>query len=324
MEYSVVIRTLGKSLYFEETLRCLFVQSIVPKDIFVYIPFGFSLPDYMTDRINVIRVPQGMVAQRALQYKEVKTEYVLFLDDDVYLSPQSVEILYSELRKNAGQVISPCTFQNHMVRLGHKILLSIQGRELCRFWKSRWGYKILWNGGFSYNNNPIASVYESQTNAGPCFLCRKEDFLSIHYEDELWLDKTYYAFPDDQVMFYKMYCYGLKILTSFDSGVIHLDASSTVLDTNEKMMKIVFSEYRNKLIFWHRFLFRPEPIFFVKVLKCVSILSSYLFEGVKYGVYMLFGRYTKGKAFFSGVSDALCYIRSDEYKRLPAVFIKEK
>lgn len=324
MEYSVVIRTLGKSLYFEETLRCLLVQSIVPKDIFVYIPFGFSLPDYMTDRINVIRVPQGMVAQRALQYKEVKTEYVLFLDDDVYLSPQSVEILYSELRKNAGQVISPCTFQNHMVRLGHKILLSIQGRELCRFWKSRWGYKILWNGGFSYNNNPIASVYESQTNAGPCFLCRKEDFLSIHYEDELWLDKTYYAFPDDQVMFYKMYCYGLKILTSFDSGVIHLDASSTVLDTNEKMMKIVFSEYRNKLIFWHRFLFRPEPIFFVKALKCVSILSSYLFEGVKYGVYMLFGRYTKGKAFFSGVFDALCYIRSDEYKRLPAVFIKEK
>lgn len=324
MEYSVVIRTLGKSLYFEETLRCLLVQSIVPKDIFVYIPFGFSLPDYMTDRINVIRVPQGMVAQRALQYKEVKTEYVLFLDDDVYLPPQSVEILYSELRKNAGQVISPCTFQNHMVRLGRKILLSIQGRELCRFWRSRWGYKILWNGGFSYNNNPIASVYESQTNAGPCFLCRKEDFLSIHYEDELWLDKTYYAFPDDQVMFYKMYCYGLKILTSFDSGVIHLDASSTILDTNEKMMKVVFSEYRNKLIFWHRFLFSPEPIFFVKVLKCVAILSSYLFEGVKYGVYMLFGRYTKGKAFFSGVFDALCYLRSDEYKRLPSVFIKEK
>lgn len=325
LKYTAVIRTLGTAgAKYQTLLDSLAAQTIKPEAILVYIAEGYPLPKETIGIEQYIYVKKGMVAQRALQYKEVKTEYVLFLDDDVYLSPQSVEILYSELRKNAGQVISPCTFQNHMVRLGHKILLSIQGRELCRFWRSRWGYKILWNGGFSYNNNPIASVYESQINAGPCFLCRKEDFLSIHYEDELWLDKTYYAFPEDQVMFYKMYCYGLKILTSFDSGVIHLDASSTVLDTNEKMMKIVFSEYRNKLIFWHRFLFRPEPIFFVKVLKCVSILSSYLFEGVKYGVYMLFGRYTKGKAFFSGVFDALCYIRSDEYKRLPAVFIKEK
>ena len=122
----------------------------------------------------------------------------------------------------------------------------------------KWAFKVSRTAGFSYNNNPILPVYESQSNAGPCFFCRKDDFLKIAFQDELWLDSAPYALPEDQVMFYKMYKKGLKVLTSFDTGIVHMDAGSTMGRNKERALKLIVSEYRNKLIFWHRFIYLPE------------------------------------------------------------------
>ncbi len=132
---------------------------------------------------------------------------------------------------------------------------SLIGKEVTRLWGDRWAYKVLRTGGFSYNNNPIKSVYESTSNAGPCFFCKKKDFLKIHFEEELWLDDAAYALPEDQVMYYKMHLLGLKVLTSFDSGIIHLDAGSATANTPNRIARLIYSEYRNKLIFWYRFIF---------------------------------------------------------------------
>ena len=193
-----------------------------------------------------------MVAQRALAYNEVRTEYCLFLDDDVYLPPDAVEKMYNELIQHKAQVISPCTFENHKAPFKSKFLKSLTGKEVCRIGGHSWAFKVLRTAGFSYNNNPSQSVYESQSNAGPCFFCRKEDFLKIAFQEELWLDKAPYALPEDQVMYYKMYKKGLKVLTTFDTGILHLDAGSTMGKSPERSAKLIFSEYRNKLIFWHR------------------------------------------------------------------------
>ena len=40
-----------------------------------------------------------MVAQRALPYKEVDTEYILCLDDDLSFPPDMVENLYRSLNE---------------------------------------------------------------------------------------------------------------------------------------------------------------------------------------------------------------------------------
>lgn len=320
MEYTAVIRTLGKGgVIYQKLLDSLLAQSIPPLSIVVYIAEGCPLPKETVGVERYVYVKKGMVAQRALEYDEVSTEYCLFLDDDVYLPPHAVEILYYELVGDGAQVISPCVFTNHEVTTKDKIRSSILGREVCRLRGQSWGYKVMRTAGFSYNNHPVKPVYESQTNAGPCFFCRKEDFLKIRYEEELWLDKTYYAFPDDQIMFYKMYKSGLKVLTSFDSGIDHLDASSTVGKHKEKTEKLIYSEYRNKLIFWHRFIFMPEKNLLLKFWSVIAISYAYGIQGIKYSIKYILGDKDMSLAYKKGLADGFSFLKSEEYKKLPKI-----
>ena len=322
-EYSAVIRTLGKSgEYYQRTLDSLISQTVKPSSIIVYIAEGYSLPLETVGTERYVYVKKGMVAQRALQYDEVQTEYILFLDDDVYLPSNGVEKLFSELEEYKGDVIAPNLFDNHIKPFVSKLRLSILGREVCRVFGNRWGFKVLPTGGFSYINNPIKTVYKSQTNAGPCFLCRKEDFLNIKYEDELWLDETPYAFPDDQVMFYKMYLNGIKIFTSYDSGIIHLDAGSST-NNEDRTCKVIYSEYRNKLIFWHRFIYIPEKNIIKKMFYVFVICYAYGIQTFKYSLNAIIGDKEPFKALVGGIKDAISYLRSTDYNKLN-VIVKRK
>jgi GT2 family glycosyltransferase len=320
MEYSVIIRTLGKAgEAYQTTLNSVIQQTIRPVDIFVYIAEGYNLPKETIGVEKYVCVPKGMVAQRALKYDEVKAEYCLFLDDDVFLPPDAVAKMYDELIQNEAQVISPCTFENHKTSFKSKVIKMLTGKEVFRIHDDRWAFKVLRTAGFSYNNNPTKHVYESQSNAGPCFFCRKSDFLKIKYDEELWLDKTYYALPDDQIMFYKMYKKGLKILTSFDSGVVHLDASTTIANPKEKSLKLIFSEYRNKLIFWHRFIYLPEKPIVMKLWSLLVVLYTFGLQALKYVVLFVLRRKDESWAFYSGVRSGIEYLRSEEYKLLPRI-----
>lgn len=276
MQYSAVIRTLGKAgKAYQTTLDSLMQQTIKPSSVVVYIADGYPIPNETIGIEKYVYVPKGMVAQRALQYDEVSTEYCLFLDDDVYLPADAVEKMYNEMVQHNAQVISPCTFDNHKTSIKSKLIRTLTGKEVCRFGDSKWAFKVLRTAGFSYNNNPIRLVYESQSNAGPCFFCRKEDFLRIFFQDELWLDAAPYALPEDQVMYYKMFKKGLKVLTSFDTGIVHLDAGSTIGQNKERTIKLVYSEYRNKLIFWHRFIYLPEKMLVLRLWSIIAISYAY-------------------------------------------------
>ena len=320
MRYTAVIRTLGNAgMCYQKTLESIAQQTIKPESIIVYLAESYEIPEETIGVERYIYVPKGMVAQRALLYNEVDTEYILFLDDDVYLPPDAVSRLYNELQQHNAQVISPCTFQNHKQRTISKVIKAITGKERPMFTNNRWSYKVMRTAGFAYNNNPSKPVYESQSNAGPCFFCKKNDFLSISLEEELWLDKAFYALPEDQVMFYKMYKKGLKILTSFDSGIVHLDASTTMQNTPERECRLIHSEYRNKLIFWHRFIYLPDHNLLSRFLSVLALCYVLVIQSIKCIVYFLIGKSKKAKAFFDGIKDAKCYIESEEYKALPLI-----
>lgn len=318
--YTAVIRTLGKAgNYYQQLLNSLACQSILPSDIIVYIADGYPIPVETIGVEKYVYVPKGMVAQRALLYEEVQTEYCLFLDDDVYLPTDAVEKMYNEMRQHNAQVISPCTFDNHKASIKSKFIRALTGKEVCRFGDSKWAFKVLRTAGFSYNNNPTQPVYESQSNAGPCFFCRKEDFLRISFQDELWLDVSPYSLPDDQVMFFKMYKKGLKVLTSFDTGIVHLDAGSTIGQNKERTLKLVYSEYRNKLIFWHRFIYLPEKSFVLRVWSVASIGYVYAIQALKYLIKGLLGKKEEVNAFFGGIKDGISLLKSSEYKSLKRI-----
>lgn len=254
MEYTVVIRTLGTAgEKYQQELNSLCNQTLPPKEILVYIAEGYPLPKETCGKERYIYVKKGMVAQRALRYDEVKTDYVLFLDDDVYLAPDSVEHLFAQMSEHGADVISPNTFCNFEMQGKARLLNQITGK-LIPFKNEKWLYKVARTGGSFYNEAPAKSFYWSESNAGPCFLCKKTDFLGIHFEEELWLDETPYALPEDQVMFYKMHLNGLRVATSMDSGIVHLDAGSGRQFSEEKEQKLLYSEVRNQVIFWHRFI----------------------------------------------------------------------
>lgn len=316
MEYTVVIRTLGKAGgKYQRMLDALKVQTMPPKDIIIYIAEGYAIPKETIGIERYVYVRKGMVAQRALQYDEVETEYMLFLDDDVYLPSNGVERLYNALVEHNANVISPDVFPNAERSLLSSMMMAASGRMYARRDDGKWGYKVMRNSGYSYNKNPQQSVYRSQTNAGPCFFCSKKDFLSIRFQDELWMDNLAYALGDDQVMFYKMHISGLKVLTIYDSGIVHLDAGST-MQTMDKKRSMIYSDFWFKTVFWHRFIFLPERNIFMKIWDICCMAYALLFTLAislfKFEIPIL-------KIKWNAIKDGVSFINSKEYKTLPRI-----
>ena len=193
-------------------------------------------------------------------------------------------------------------------------MMTMSGRMRPRKDDGVWGYKVMRTAGYSYNSNPVKPTYLSQTNAGPCFFCSKSAFLRTRFEEELWLDECQYALGDDQVMFYKMYLSGLKVLTSYNSGIKHLDAGGNLIKEKEKML--IYSDFRFKTIFWHRFILRPEKNVLLKVWDCICIGYAFTFA---FMVSLLKLKLDILTIKYNSIRDAVRFLRSDEYKRLPAI-----
>lgn len=315
MEYTAVIRTLGTAgEKYQRLLNSLNQQTLPPKAILVYIAEGYPLPKETIGKEQYIYVKKGMVAQRALPYNEVDTEYILFLDDDVYLAPNSVETLYTQLIAHQGDVISPDVFPNAERPLKTELMMTLSGRMRARRGDKVWGYKVMRTCGYSYNRHP-KGVLKSQTNAGPCFFCKKQDFLNIRFEEELWLDAQKYPIGEDQVMFYKMYKKGLCVLTSYNSGIVHLDAGTT-LATEEKAKALIFADFRYKTIFWHRFIWLCEKNIFLKLWSLLCIGYAFSFALV---ISLLKGEWNIFQIKRMAIKDGIRFLQSEVYKQLPRI-----
>lgn len=315
LQYTAVIRTLGRAGHkYQTLLDSLVHQTIPPSAIYVYIAEGYDIPKETVGKEKYIYVKKGMVAQRALAYDEVTTEYILFLDDDLQFPPNTIEMMYNLLKRSDADVISPDIFPNNLRLFVPEFMMTVSGRVRPRFRDDIYGYKIMNNAGYSYNKHPYKETYLSQTNAGACFLCRKEDFLRIHFEEELWLDKMPYPIGEDQTMYYKMYCNGLKILTWYNHNFTHLDAGNNM--TAEKEKKRLYGDVFFKLVFWHRFIFLPQKSYWLNLSNILSISYYLLFT-----LLASFLRLNIGvlKSKLSAAIDARAYIKSEQYKKLPKI-----
>ena len=315
VNYTAVIRTLGTAGdKYQRLLNSLMSQTFPPQAILVYIAKGFPIPQETVGVERYIYVDKGMTAQRALRYEEVTTEYMLCLDDDLEFPPDTVEIMFALLKSHSADVVSPDIFPNHLRASHSELMMTIAGRMRPRFRDNYWGYKVMTTAGYSYNKYPRKEAYFSQTNAGACFLCKKEDFLKIDFEDELWMDKMQYPIGEDQTMYYKMHCRGLKVLTWYGHQFIHLDAGNNM--TREKEMRRLYGDVFYKIVFWHRFLYIPQKSIFKNVCNSLSIIYYVLFtlliSLVKCDIDVL-------KSKLNAVKDALTFIDSEEYKTLPRI-----
>lgn len=315
MQYTAVIRTLGTAgAKYQKLLDSLVSQTLPPEEILVYIAEGYQIPSETVGIEKYIFVKKGMVAQRALRYDEVRTEYILFLDDDVYLPADSVRLLFDIMNKYSSDVISPDVFHNSERSFSQRFMMSVSGRMRARYNDKNWGYKVMRTAGYSYNINPVKDAYWSQTNAGPCFLCSKKSFRSIRFEEELWLDRQKYAMGDDQVMFYKMYKSNLKQLTAFTTGIVHLDAGTNRKPENEK--SLIYADFIYKTIFWHRFIYLPEKSVMMRLVDILSIGYAFGFALV---ISLIKCRFDIFRIKLDAMKEGCKFLKSEEYRKLPLI-----
>ena len=267
-EYCAAIRTLGTAgdKYYQ-TLLSLKQQTIPPKKILVYIAEGYPLPKETIGIEQYVYVKKGMIAQRALPYKEVDAEYILLLDDDLAFPSSMVEKLFGEMQKCDADVISPNVFPNHNMTVLQK-LYSIFFVGTFPMKSDKYAFKIRKNGCYSYNNNPKKDVYLSQSAAGSCSLWKLNSFRSIHFEDEIYFDRFRYPLGEDQLLFYKAYLNGYKLLVDYNTGIQHLDGKAEHQTINKQKL---IDDTAILLLIWHRTCYQKEGV------KCIPPILRKIF-----------------------------------------------
>lgn len=132
----------------------------------------------------------------------------------------------------------------------------------------KYAFKIRKNGCYSYNNNPKKDVYLSQSAAGSCSLWKLNSFRSIHFEDEIYFDRFRYPLGEDQLLFYKAYLNGYKLLVDYNTGIQHLDGKAEHQTINKQKL---IDDTAILLLIWHRTCYQKEGV------KCIPPILRKIF-----------------------------------------------
>lgn len=321
MTYSVAIRTLGTSgEKLIRELESIKAQTLRPEKVMIYIAEGYQRPDFQIGNEEYVWVKKGMVSQRALAYTEINSDFILLLDDDVELQPDSVERLFDAVEKEQADVIGADTFKNQEMSLKGKIA-AILTNWVCPHIDDIWAFKLSRHEGFTYQNNPKKEYYLSQSCAGPASLWSKDTLLKLHLEDELFLDKLGFAFGDDLLEFYKVYVNGYKLLVHYNCGIVHLDAktSSAAYHKNENKFYV---RAKGSFILWWRTCYEIRDkklltaiVFALKLLWLffVNCVAALIFRNLKIPY-----------LYIKGLFDAYSFVHSDDYTTVPKLNVYKR
>lgn len=325
-EYCVAIRTLGTAGdKYQQLLDSLKAQYHKPKKILVYIAEGYPLPKETIGIEEYIRCPKGMIAQRALPFKEVDTDYILFCDDDIYLPPNLVERMFEGLNKHNGDCVAANVYNEDKMSVWTKISIFLHS-FITPHQDDGWSIHIKRNASYSYNSHPKSDFLRTESAPGACCLCKMSVYKSIHFEDEKWMDHFSFAAGDDNLFYYKMYHMGFNVLQYRNSGVIHLDARAGVRPNLQKKM------YFHKMIMfimWYRIIYEPRGKSKIQdssgkiqverwrcigafAWRCLFGVLTLPLEVIHYKEPQYFVDY------FRGLWAGWKYVHSEEYKKTPS------
>ena len=209
-EYSAVIRTLGLAGdKYMRLLKSLDQQTIKPKEILVVLAEGYDLPPERLGYERYVFSKKGIVSQRSFGAIEAKSEYCLFLDDDLEFEPTMVERLFKPIKNGIADVTFPI-IPEMVPKTTKTTILSILTTSAVPMLTNKEGQytHITKGGGWTYNEKIDFSkenLYEAQTAPGACYLVKTEYARKIKFEEEKWLELTSFSLPDDQINFYKYY-----------------------------------------------------------------------------------------------------------------------
>lgn len=322
--YSIAIRTLGTAgEKFVRELDSIARQTIKPEKVIIYIAEGYKYPEYSIGIEQYVEVKKGMVAQRVLEYSEINSEYILMLDDDIELAPNGVELLLNAIVENNYDCVAADIYKSHNMSVTEKIYNIIVNFTLPLY-DNKWAFKFLNNGSNTYNNNPKKNFYQSQSAAGGCSLWKKDSFLEMNYNDELWLESLGFSYGEDLVIFNKLHKNGKKLGVLYNTNALHLDGKSSSASYQSNITKFYIRSIASFII-WYRLCYNLKTssfwkktyVFFSYLLKNIWLFPIYIIASFKFRNVKVFYNYIKG------IYDGIKYINSDEYKKIPNYILKK-
>ena len=193
---SIVIATLGDNSEIDKTIKSINKGNFIPAEILICIPES-KLKDKnrfeSIDNIKIIETQfRGQVAQRAVGLSIAISQYVMQLDDDVILMPDTLKNLYDILKnKGSGNVLAPLFINRQNGEFGAKYSLGLRGffqncyeTLICG---APYGIKrmgCISSSGISYGiayNQKSDRIIESYWIPGGAVLCHKEDLIINNY-----------------------------------------------------------------------------------------------------------------------------------------------
>ncbi len=321
-EYCAVIRTLGKAGdKYQQELDSLARQTVQPKRILVYIAEGYDLPKETIGREEYIRCPKGMMTQRSLPFDEVDTDWILFLDDDIYLPDRLVELLFDNLLSNNGDCIVPSIFDHTHQPISRKLYDFCLHQTLPHTHRD-WAFRVRLDGGNSYNPHPRQDVLLTQSGPGACSLCRKTSLMAVNMAAERWIDSFRYMIGEDMLFYNKLYQYGNKVYVAFNTGIQHLDAQSGHC-SNPGEENLVIRTLR--FVNWWRIVYSTQPTRWRRLLSAAAFTGRTLFSELCHIGFALLKR----KGYYAvnvlrGAWRGWRYVHSAEYLSYPPFLADKK
>lgn len=194
------------------------------------------------------------------------------------------------------------------------------GSSISRKLREDFVVKVWRTGGFVVNTNiKKGRQYYNQNGSGTCIFGLASAMKGINFGEEMWLQDTVYALPEDMLLYYKLYLAGNRIAMNMDVMFFHLDAGATLVNT-DKYINNIYALARNGVIFWHCFIYLCgdkrwlSSLCFARRIFFTSFFA--LLKGIKKGDFIIF------KAYLKAYTDGFNYIRSDKYRRINKVLYR--
>ena len=202
IDYSVVIRTVGKAgEKYKALLESIRGLSVQPQEVIVVLPEGYTIPQEQLGYETFIFCKKGMLNQRLVGGERAKGKYILFLDDDVSFEPAFIEKMIIPIEKGYCEATVPSQFSMLPPEKGIRKWIPILELSACPmlFYKNYYT-RILKSGGWSYKRfdpRTVPTYLYAHSAAGIGFLTRRDIFLKLNLQEEMWLDNMKYAMGDD-------------------------------------------------------------------------------------------------------------------------------
>ena len=325
--YAVAIRTLGAAG--DKYIRLLnSILNLVPrpKEVIVVLPEGYKKPDYSAGIEKIVYSKKGMIEQRLAALDYISSEYILFCDDDVefgcdFVSMLFEPLLYENYSCSAGPLLE--FFPPKTIK--YAIASALGGACIMLHNTKKTYVRILKTGGWSYNHNIALDkhiYYDTDSLPWTCFFIKSDVLKQIHFEDEIWSEKTGYAAFEDRAMFYKLKLNGFKTCVVSDAQYIHNDAK-----TSMKTLKLepIYARAYNHYVFWHRYIYSFSKNT-IDAIRCKLCINYYIImQRIYHGLLVALKREDKCvyRTVVKGFRDAKQFCNSEEYRNLnPVIMVK--